>query len=138
MAGRDFLYFYNLDEISNKIANLKEIHEQDRKHANSFFKVPKAFRLKVPNIVSIFISSKGISEEMKKWAKELTRTFLGGEFHSVFFIDLQSKSFYGQGISRTYLMTGTAVPYHIQFKKIDPQNRSHYLIAKICDYLFVT
>ncbi|MBN2571953.1 MAG: hypothetical protein JXA68_07485 [Ignavibacteriales bacterium] len=76
-------------------------------------------------------------EEQKLWATEFTRTFVGGEFHSVFFVDLKNKSFYGQGISKTYIITGTAIPYHIKFKKINPQNRSHYFIAKICDGLFV-
>lgn len=138
LAGRDFLFFYNLDEMSNNIENLKSIHEQARKYVNGLFKVPKAFRLKVPNIVSVFITSKCLPDEMKMWASEQTRTFVGGEFHSVFFIDLASKSFFGQGKSKTYLMTRTAMPYRVEFKNINPQNRSHYLITKICDELFLT
>ncbi|GEM_PF-992098 len=136
-GSQEFLFIYDADTLPSNVEALKSIHEQGRKYANSFFKLPKAFRLKIPNILSIFVKSGGLTEEMKQWAQEPTRTAVGGEFHSVFFIDTENPSVYGQGISKAFVMTGVAgLTLDLEFKEIDPQNRSHYLVATLCKALF--
>ena len=136
-GSQEFLFIYNADALPSNVEALKTIHEQGRKYANSFFKLPKAFRLKIPNILSIFVKSGGLTEEMKQWAQESTRTVVGGEYHSVFFIDVENPSVYGQGISKAFVRTGAAgLTLELEFKEIDPQNRSHYLVATLCKALF--
>jgi len=55
-GSQDFLFIYNADVLPSNLEALKTIHEQGRKYANSFFKIPKALRIKIPNILSIFVS----------------------------------------------------------------------------------
>jgi len=138
-GSQEFLFIYDADTLPNDIKTLKNIHEEGRKYANSFFKIPKAFRLKIPNILSIFIKNGGLTEEMKHWAEAPTRTMIGGEFHSVFFIDVDNPSVYGQGISKILVnprIPGLPLGFNLEFKKIDPQNRSYYLVATLCKVLF--
>lgn len=134
MAGKDFFFIHDLEKTGSEKSKLQLLHEASRKYANSFYKMPKWLRFKVPNIVSIFIAGNGLNQELKNWAEEPTRTITGGEFHSVFFIDLKYKSFYGQGKNRTYVQD---VPFvnSIEFKNIDPQNRSFYTVAMLADKL---
>ncbi len=136
LGGLDFLFVHNADTLSSDVAVLKTLHEAARKYANSFFKMPKAFRFKIPNIVSLFIKTGNLTEEMKAWAQERTNTMIGGEFHSVFMLDVHSPSFYGQGISHTPIMGAGVIIPHVEFKTIDPQNRGHYLIVGIFETLF--
>ncbi len=135
-GSQEFLFIYNADVLPRNVEALKTIHEQGRRYANSFFKLPKALRVKIPNILSIFIKSGWLTEEMKLWAQEPTRTMVGGEYHSVFFIDVENPAVYGQGISKAFVETGTGVTLEFEFRKIDPQNRSHYLVATLCKALF--
>ncbi len=134
MAGKDFFFIHDLEKTSSEKNKLQAIHEASRKYANGFYKMPKWFRFKVPNIVTVFIAANGLTQELKSWAEEPTRTMTGGEFHSVFFIDLKFKAFYGQGKNRTYVQD---VPFvsSIEFKNVDPQNRSFYTIAMLTDKL---
>ena len=136
LGGLDFLFIHNADNLSSDVAMLKTLHEEARKVANGFFKMPKAFRFKIPNIVSLFVKTGGLTKEMIAWAQEPTRSMVGGEFHSVFMLDVQSPGFYVQGISHTPIMGSGVVIPHEEFKTIDPQNRGHYLVAGIFRVLF--
>ncbi len=135
MAGKDFIFIHDLDKKNKEKSNLQLIHEASSKYANGFYKMPKWFRFKVPNIVSVFVAANGLTQELKNWAEESTRTMTGGEFHSVFFIDLKFKAFYGQGKSRTHV---DGVPFitSLEFKNVDPQNRAYYTIAMLADNVF--
>ena len=136
-GSQEFLFIYDADALPSNVETLKSLHEQGRKYANSCFKLPKAFRFKIPNILSIFVKSGGLTEPMKQWAQESTRTAVGGEYHSVFFIDVENPAVYGQGISKAFVETGVAgLTLDLEFKAIDPQNRSHYLVATLCKALF--
>lgn len=136
-GSQEFLFIYDADALPGNLDTLKDIHEQGRKYANSFFKLPKAFRFKIPNIISIFVKNGGLAEEMQRWAQEPTRSMVGGEYHSVFFIDTENPAVYGQGISKALVKTGIAgLTLDLEFKEIDPQNRSHYLVATLCKALF--
>jgi hypothetical protein len=134
MAGKDFVFIHDLEKTGSEKNKLQAIHEASRKYANSFYKMPKWFRFKVPNIVSVFIAGNGLTQELKSWAEEPTRTITGGEFHSVFFIDLKFKAIYGHGKNRTYVPD---VPFisSLEFKNVDPQNRAFYIVAMLADKL---
>lgn len=88
-------------------------------------------RLRVPNIVSFFISANGFSNESILYANKPTREYTGGEIHSVFLIDLRERTFYGQGKS-VVRVDGL----NFEFKKIDPQNRALGIANDIGNLLF--
>ncbi|SEH05300.1 Uncharacterised protein [Candidatus Venteria ishoeyi] len=125
---QDHLFFHNIDtsQENNRLEFISKLHNKARQEIDLLFKVPKIFIISVANISSIFISQKPFSAEEIKLSQENTRTLTGGEFHSIFLIDLQSKTIHCQGKSFTQI---EGIKHH--FKKVDPQNRSYYLITKI-------
>lgn len=67
-AGIEGLYFKFVYDVSNPEKSvLQRIHGCSRKFANSFFKMPKMFRLKVPNIISVFVSESVFSDDIINW-----------------------------------------------------------------------
>ena len=44
-GSQEFLFIYDADALPNDVEALKSIHEQGRKYANSFFKLPKLWFL---------------------------------------------------------------------------------------------
>ena len=135
ISGRDFLFLFDLDKLPTDLNSLKAVHEDARKYANSFYRLPKWMRFKCPNITTLFLSSKPVSDELIDWSSEPTRSGLGGEFHSVFFFDLSHKKIYGQGKNRVRVK-GVPLVSSIEFKNIDPQNRSHILVEKMGEAIF--
>jgi len=135
MAGQDFLFVFEMDKTGNDKSVLQKIHESARKYANSFYKMPKWLRFSCPNIISIFVSAQKLSDELTTWAEAHTRTMSGGEFHSIFMVDLAEKAIYGQGKSVAHVH-GIPFTRSLEFKNIDPQNRAFYTVASIADALF--
>lgn len=91
-------------ELISNDNNLKEIHEYNRKFANSFSKMPKSLRLNVTNITTFFIKDGPFSEALITWSQEQTRIATGGEFHSIFLINCKNMIFHGQvNLKTTYL-----------------------------------
>ncbi len=125
---QDHLFFHNIDnsQKNNRLDLIFKLHNQARQQIDLLFKVPKIFRTRVPNITSVFVSQKPFSAEEIKLSQKQTRTFSGGEFHSIFLIDLQSKTIHCQGKSFTQIK---GIKHH--FKQTDPQNRSYYLMINI-------
>lgn len=111
------------------------VHDAARRHADSFFKLPKAFRLTVPNIITIICRERDFPQELIDLAHEHTRTMVGGEFHCIYLINTRERTLYGQGISRTRV-PGAPFVSSIEFKKVDPQNRGYHLVAEFADRLF--
>lgn len=134
LGGHDYLFIHDFDEYPQQLSDMKRMHEEARKYVNAFYKVPKALRLKVPNIVTLFVSSKGFDEEMQKWVEQPTRSAIGGEIHSICLIDINLMCSYGQDISRTRVTSGT-VRLNVEFKEIDPQNRTFYLLNEMMKQL---
>lgn len=126
LIAKDYFYIINLDKSDLDIQQMNDIHESNRKHANSFFKLPKALRGAIPNILTLFLTTKEIKLELISWVKENTRTLIGGEFHQIIIANLNQHSFYSQGQSYTYMK---GAKHH--FKKADPQNRSYYLVYEL-------
>jgi hypothetical protein len=131
--------FILIHDGSRFIKNPREeaiaVHNAARRHADSFFKLPKAFRLTVPNIITIICRERDFPQEMIVLANEHTRTMVGGEFHCIYLINTHERVLYGQGISRTRVQ-GVPFVSSIEFKKVDPQNRGYRLVAEFADRLF--
>lgn len=130
---QDHMFVHDLDALNSddRLLTIDSLHNGARKQIDQLFKVPKFLRTRVPNIFSVFISQKHYSDDEIKLAGKSTRTMSGGEFHSIYLIDLASSYLHCQG--RSYVQV-EGIRHH--FKKVDPQNRSYYLVEQIANELF--
>lgn len=132
MMGRDYIFIHDLSKTGNNSKSaIEAVHEAERKYVNSLYKMPKILRLKVPNIISFFISSNGFTNDVLQYANIPGRSATGGEFHFVFLIDCNEKTIYGQGKSII-----SVDGMNFEFKSIDPQNRAFQIASSIRKILF--
>ncbi len=127
----DYLFFHFIEKSD---LDLKQIHDAERAYVNSLFKTPRVLRLKMPNIVSIFISLQSFSIEQESYAqtKTLYDDYRGGEKHSVHLIDMQNKKIVNQGLEKVAVVGGGAY----SFGKADPSNRVRSLIVNLAPCIF--
>lgn len=133
IKSTDFVFIFYIDDEKIALQNLKKLHKENRKFANSFYKMPKWFRFAIPNIITIIISNSNFSDELQKFASAKTTSMLGGEVHSVHLIDLKSKQIFNQGKS----IISMSPEQKYEFKNIDSLNRSFYLLEELSNKLFV-
>lgn len=133
---RDYFFVHDVASVGS-VEKLTELHEKARKVVNKEYKVPKALRMTVPNIATIVVSETGFSPEMIDTVQKNTRSIVGGEYHAMYLIDLKEKQMYSQGIHLQYVPGEARLIWgsRKEFKKIDPQNRMHYLIKEIAELL---
>lgn len=139
-AFKDFFFINDFDKGESSMDRFENLHEKARKYANSKYKMPKALRFSAPNIATIAISENGFSSEMIEKVQKNTRSFVGGEIHGMFLIDLKTKQMFSQGIN-LILVPGEAklvLGHRKEFKKIDPQNRAFYIVKKLAENLFIS
>jgi hypothetical protein len=123
----DHLFFHALDaREANDAARIRALHEGERSYVNSLFKLPRALRYKVPNIVTVGVSAGGFSGEVIDYAKAPQVSIVGGEKHSVILIDLANRSIISQGMETTY-----ARGIGITFRQVNPTNRAQVLVADL-------
>ncbi len=131
---RDYFFFHDIEKRKITAELAEKLHNGARAFVNSDYKLPKAMRLTVPNITSVFYSDKSVDNELVQLGSKWTRSMIGGEIHQIIFVDLRSKTIYSQG-THTVKAAVQGVIVNIKFNKIDPQNRSIYLIEKLIQSL---
>lgn len=120
----DFIFAYAGNYGSSSVEVINEMHQKARNYVDTLYKWPRAFRFSVPNIASVFISLDGFSEEHKILAKKKTRTYVGGEIHGFYLIDMKNLDFVCQELSYVTVSGGI------------PQSRMFYLLNPIAERLF--
>ncbi|MCP4134281.1 MAG: hypothetical protein GY754_25125 [bacterium] len=124
--------YYFFHDLSGRDINTKEslisLHEAAREYADSFYRLPKALRYKVPNILTVAVSDRSFSIDMVQYAKESTHSVIGGEKHSLYLVDLINKHIVSQGLEVTY-SGGT----QITFNQVNPTNRSFHLVHEMTE-----
>jgi hypothetical protein len=135
LTYRDYFFVHDYDAIGGGPEKMLSLHEKAREVVNAEYKMPKALRMTVPNIATILVSENGFSEDMIEAVKKNTRSFVGGEYHAMYLIDLKNKQFYSQGIHLMYIPGEAKLVFghRKEFKKIDPQNRMHHLIKECAE-----
>ncbi|HPS84305.1 MAG TPA: hypothetical protein PLA88_08320 [Bacteroidales bacterium] len=126
MLGRDYYFFHEGNFVSFTPEKCAAMHEAAREHVNAQYKMPKAMRFVVPNIVSIFLSPDGFSEQSVELALQQKRPWQGGEVHDMFFVDTTRKECYGPGYHKVRV---EGIDFTL--KKTDPTNRSIELIKEL-------
>lgn len=127
---RDYFFIHNIDSRKIDAVLVSKLHEEARDYVNSLYKMPKALRFTVPNIVSVFYSEEAIHGETIKVAEQNTRSIIGGEIQQVFAVDFKLKKIYSQG-TNTVRVRVDGASVRMKFNKIDPQNRAYYIINKL-------
>jgi len=131
---RDYLFFHDIKNRNINTEYAEKLHDAARDFVNKEYRVPKALRLTVPNITSVFYSETGVNDSFINLASKWTRSVIGGEIHQIIVVYFGSKTFYSQGVNKVRTsLEGVSV--NVKFNKIDPQNRAHYLIERIVDSL---
>ncbi len=123
MMGRDYYFVHAGDAQILNENTCSKLHLDARNYVNSLYKMPRALRFVVPNIVSVFFSSNGFEEAALQLALQQKRPWQGGEVHDIFFVDLESQTLYGPDIHSVRVDGG-----NYSFKKVDPTNRSRGLM----------
>ncbi|MPM09607.1 hypothetical protein SDC9_55928 [bioreactor metagenome] len=126
MMGRDYVFIHFGNYVNLNPEKCLAMHEAARTHVNAQYKMPRAMRFVVPNVVSVFISQDSFSEETVELALKQKRPWQGGEVHDMFFIDSTRKEAYGPGYHKVHV---DGVDFTL--KKTDPTNRSIELIKEL-------
>ncbi len=120
----DHFFFQILNAAgSNSPENISKLHDGARKYVNARFRLPRAMRYKVPNIVTVAISETSFPPESIRLALKKTPDIVGGERHSIFLLDLLQKKIISQGTEAQYVEG-----FPVQFNKVSPINRAYHLI----------
>ncbi len=131
-AQRDYFFFHDIEKRGINADIAERLHSAAREYVNSDYKIPKAMRLTVPNITSVFFSATGVDSGLIQLASKWTRSAIGGEIHQVIAVDFKSRTFYSQG-THTVRASVQGVEVSMEFKKIDPQNRAQYLVKSLLE-----
>jgi hypothetical protein len=127
---RDYLFFHDIKNRNINVEIAETLHNAARGFVNKEYRVPKALRLTVPNITSVFYSETGVDDNFINLASKWTRSIIGGEIHQIIVVSFGTKTFYSQGVNKVRASVD-GISVNVKFKKIDPQNRVHYLIEQI-------
>lgn len=127
----DFYFIRFMDEIS--LNGLKNAHDYSVSKANKEFKIPKALRLSVPNINTVFIVSRFISEDVILFSKERKINLVGGQQDSIFVLDSVASKMYCAGREYSYVSGEAKLIWgnSKEFKKLNGHNRSYQLMAHL-------
>jgi len=129
MMGRDYIFVHTGDARSLNESACHQLHSEARNYVNNLYKMPRALRFVVPNIVSVFFSVNGFDDDALQVTLKQKRPWQGGEVHDVFFIDLSSNTLSGPDIHSVRVKGG-----NYSFKKVDPTNRSRALMLDFVNY----
>lgn len=130
-VGRDYLFIHFVNGPELDYSSASAIHEAERAHVNAFYKWPRTLRLKVPNILTVFISVWPFTIETLNLSAQNGRPWQGGEIHTTHFIELKGKHYTGPGQNTVHVKGG-----RFTFKETDPQNRALHLINNLAKQLF--
>ncbi len=129
----DYLFFHT--DVSSPEA-ITARHEVDRVVINARYRVPKALRLAVPNIVSIFFLEESPTSQMIELVHRATRNVVGGEIHAIVLVDLATR--------QIHLPSNTSYVLNVQgieianklADKADPTNRANSILQAMFIYGF--
>jgi len=130
-------YFVHLCDKPLTLDFIEENHKDSKKLANTFFSTPKALRLSVPNINTVFVSNSLVIDSIKEYVKIAKHSFIGGEQESIFIIDQFSKQLHSSGIDKTQVSGEARLIWgkSKEFKTINGRNRAFYTIKSLSEEL---
>lgn len=102
--------FYDLDRLTSPVtdraAYLRDLHAQHRRTVNARFKTPRAFRLHIPDVVTIAVAAE-FDRACRDLALSPAYSIVGGEAHLLVLLALRSATVTTRGLSPRYEMHPT-------------------------------
>ena len=134
----DYYFVYGFEQTP-PLEELKKIHQGSKKQANLDFSMPKALRLKVPNINTVLITESAVSTEIASYVSKTQKTVMGGEQDSIFIYDKKNKSLFTSGIDMTTISGEAQLLWgnKKEFKQINGRNRSYYFMKQFIVGIYV-
>lgn len=140
-SGRSLFVFFPYDDYFfihdfsgggvQSLDGLRSVHEKTREYINSLYRLPKALRYRVPNIITIAVSEKGFLPDLQRYAVERKESIAGGEKNSVFLVDLVNRIVISQGLETTHVDM-----LSIQFNRVNPSNRAYHIVCGMAQEFF--
>ncbi len=125
----DFIFLHDLDRpLPSSARRFEEQHQRNRAEGEGHMKMPRPLRYRVPNIVTVGVTSHSVGDEMKSVALEPRNLRANtGEKNSVYLVDLSAGRFYSQGleVDRFSLHGGQWSP------NVNPSNRVARMLARV-------
>jgi hypothetical protein len=131
-AGDDHYFLIDVSS-ENKLTkeDVEFIHESFRNNINSKIKTPRFLRLRVPNIVTVFISDAMPEEPIINYIHKIRRPWQGGEVHNVAWVSTNEMSIISHG-KTFYNINGY---FTLTLGNVDPSNRSLGQLKKMMQYV---
>jgi hypothetical protein len=129
----DYVAVHDLDILDGDVASFERLHEQARSHAASQFRLPRAMRYRIPNIVSIGVSLRGLAPEAigAAWRSDQPQPSVGGERHSAYLLDVAHRRIHILGGAELSCRGDDAAG-----ARINPRERAHSLVASLASTVF--
>lgn len=129
----DYIYVRSVSN-STSSADFWQFHEAARAYSESQFRLPRIMRYHIPNTVSIGVSGNGFLAQMIEFAQRprTGQSYLGGEKHSAYLVDVVARELYSQGLQVTPGRYGSQ-----NVISSNPNNRTFELMREIHERLRV-
>jgi hypothetical protein len=103
----DFIFLHDLDSarVESGVA-LDALHEEHRAYGEGAMRVPRALRYRVPNTVTVGVSSREILADMREVATRNRHAVNSGEKNSVYLVGLKTGQVWTQGFEADPLRYG--------------------------------
>ena len=125
----DFIFLHDLDDgFAPNAREFEEQHQRNRAEGEGHMRVPRPLRYRVPNSVTVGVTARPASEELKAVAVEVRNLRANtGEKNSVYLVDLSAGKFYSQGleVDRFSRYGGEWSP------SVNPSNRVARMLAAV-------
>ena len=123
----DFIFLHDLDDgIAPNAHEFEEQHQRNRAEGEGHMKVPRPLRYRVPNTVTVGVTTGSASDELIAVATQQRKLRANtGEKNSVYVVDLSAGTFHSQGleVDRFSRYGGEWSP------SVNPSNRVARLLA---------
>jgi len=127
MPSTNFVFVHDFPATTSR-ADFDALHEEQRKYAESRFRLPRIIRYHIPNTVTVGVTSTPPAERVIDYARasKLDLPMIGGQKHSVYLFDESSRTMFSTGPEQTPTRVGPAAL---------PNNPTNRVYALMCDIL---
>lgn len=129
----DFVFVHDLDAAAGDPQTLERLHGDARSYAATQFRLPRALRYRIPNVVTLGVTQRDGSSEAIAFAQQPKQRHQtqGGEKDSAFVLDMQARRLYSAGLEQNPSQRGGSNTW-----SVNPTNRVFRLLTELAEELF--
>jgi len=127
----DYIFVHECSADTSS-AELARLHEEARAIADSYFRLPRVLRYRIPNTVTVGVSEDGYSADAIAFAETSTlrSPLIGGEKDSKYLFDVANRALYSQGLEATPGRYGSS-----NVLMTNPTNRTYKMMIGVLERL---